>query len=80
MAPTKFNPLSLQIVCGLPLLETNLSMPARNASVVRSEMTSRWMALVEKHMNTHTCAVMMTGFRVCPCFREKGPAKSIPVV
>ena len=53
-APTKLDPLSVNISCGSPRLEMNYLRAARNASVVRSETGSRCAVFVEKQTNTHT--------------------------
>ena len=54
LAPTKFEPLSEWIDVGGPLLDMKHLRAARNASVVRSDTSSKWAALVEKQTNAHT--------------------------
>ena len=52
LAPTKLVPWSLHIDVGLPLLAMNRLRQARNASVVRSETTSKCTALTDIETNT----------------------------
>ena len=54
LAPTKFESLSEWIDVGRPLLDTKRLRAARNVSVVRSDTSSKWAALVEKQSNAHT--------------------------
>ena len=73
-APIKVEPLSLQIRLGFPLLAINLLRQAMNASVVRSDTTSRWTALTVKETKTQIYNFTMVGFRVCPSLVSIGPA------
>ena len=79
LAPTKLGPLSQMRVLGQFLLEVNLLRQAMKAWVVRSDVTSRWTALVAKQTNIQINASIFTGLLVCPCRIVKGPAKSMPV-
>ncbi len=62
-----------------PLQATNLLRAARKASLVKSDTSSMWTALVEKHTNRHAYAFRYTGRLVWSFLMTKGPAKSIPV-
>ena len=51
-APRKFEPMSLYMTAGSPLLATNLLRQATNASVVRSDTISMCVVFTEKHKYT----------------------------
>ena len=74
LAPMKFDPLSVWMDDGSPLLEMNLFRVARNAAVVRSLTASMCTALVLKHTKMAKYAFTRTGFLVWPFFKVKGPA------
>ena len=75
----KFMPLSVKILPGKPLRATNLVSAASMQLVVSSEQSSKCTLLVQKHANTQTYDLILTGRRGLPLFVEKGPAKSMPV-
>lgn len=78
-ALTKFVPLSLQTMFGLPLLDMNLLNAAKNALVVKSSTASMWTALVENQTNISIHA-FLPGLPRIPLLMISGPAKSTPVV
>ena len=53
-APTKLVPWSLQIIDGWPLREVKRLRAAMNDSAVRSEINSKWTALIVMDTNTLT--------------------------
>jgi len=62
-APTKVFPLSDWTWRAHPLLDTKRAKAARNFSVVKSDVGSRWMAFVEKQTNTNTLYGRILGCR-----------------
>ena len=65
-APTKFEPLSLQMVMGIPLLGMNLRNMAMRAEVVSSATVSRYTAYTEIHTKTATYPFVMMGLHSDP--------------
>ncbi|GFT37347.1 uncharacterized protein TNCV_4284981 [Trichonephila clavipes] len=72
-ASTKFVPLSVYSVEPLPLLTKNLLKACINDSVERDDTSSRWTARCTAHVNR-------TIYALLPPRKERGPAKSAPVI
>ena len=62
------------MVGGLSHQDTNFRKVAMKAAVVRSDMSSKWTAFTEKHINTHIYALVITGFSIDPDLIGIGPA------
>ena len=56
----------MNMVAGLPRRATNLRKVEMNAAVVRSDTSSKCTAFTEKHTNTYTYALVITGLRIDP--------------
>ena len=70
----KFDPWSLKMRDGFPLLAIKRHRPAIKASVVKSETSSRCTAFTESETNTHTYDLTRVGFLTYPYFVRIGPA------
>ncbi|XP_044741248.1 uncharacterized protein LOC123302391 isoform X4 [Chrysoperla carnea] len=77
-APIKLVPLSEYTTEHAPLLDKKRLKAAKNRSVDKSDTSSKWRALVHKHMNKHKYAFWLFTPRFRLIVMKNGPAKSTP--